>query len=72
MKRESRRPKLDQQAEAEWVLASLEISQLVRERNKPIPRRRLRGIELILLWGLRIYVIFMMIVVLWEVWIAAR
>ncbi len=63
---------MDQHTEAEWVLSSLEMSQLVRERNKPIPRRLLRGRELILLWGLRIYVIFMMMVVLWEVWIAAH
>ena len=72
MKRESKEKHMDEHAETEWVLSSLERSQLVLEKNKPISRRRLRGKELLLLWGLRIYVIFMMIVVLWAVWTAAH
>lgn len=72
MKPKSQLKQFGEHAQADWVLASLEHSQLVRERNKLIPRRRLRGRELILLWGLRIYVVFMMIVVLWEVWTAAH
>ncbi len=63
---------MDEHAETEWVLSSLERSQLVLEKNKPISRRRLRGKELLLLWGLRVYVIFMMIVVIWAVWTAAH
>lgn len=55
-----------------WVLSSLEHDQLVKAKNHPIPRRKLKGPELAILWTLRLYLIFMMFVVAYQVWIAAR
>jgi hypothetical protein len=55
-----------------WVLSSLEHDQLVRAKKHPIPRRHLKGPELLVLWSLRTYLLFMMAVVVYQVWIAAR
>ena len=59
-------------AEESLVLSTLEHDQLVKARKHPIPRRHLKGPELSILWALRIYVIFMTLVVAYQVWIAAR
>ena len=58
--------------EVGWVLKNLERDQLVQEKSAPVPRRQLRGGELVLVWALRIYLIFMMAVVLWQAWTAVR
>jgi hypothetical protein len=55
-----------------FVLSSLEHDQLVRAKKHFIPRRILKGPELVVLWGLRIYLLFMMAVVVYQVWTAAR
>jgi hypothetical protein len=55
-----------------WVLSSLEHDQLVKAKKHPIPRRHLKGPELVILWGLRLYLLFMMAVVAYQVWIAAH
>lgn len=55
-----------------WVLSSLEHDQLAKAKKHFIPRRRLRGRELVVLWGLRLYLIFMMAVVFYQVWVASR
>jgi hypothetical protein len=55
-----------------WVLSSLEPDQLVKAKKHPIPRRHLKGPELLILWTLRLYLLFMMTVVGYQVWIAAR
>jgi hypothetical protein len=55
-----------------WVLSSLEHDQLVKARKHPIPRRHLKGPELLVLWALRLYLLFMMAVVAYQVWIAAH
>jgi hypothetical protein len=54
------------------VLSSLEHDQLARAKKHFIPRRHLKGPELIVLWALRLYLLFMMAVVGYQVWIAAR
>jgi hypothetical protein len=59
-------------ADQSWVLSSLEHDQLVRAKKHFIPRRHLKGPELVVLWGLRIYLLFMMAVVFYQVWTAAR
>jgi hypothetical protein len=59
-------------ADKSWVLSSLEPDQLVKAKQSPIPRRHLKGTELAILWSLRIYLIFMMVVVIYQVWTAAR
>jgi hypothetical protein len=53
-----------------WILSSLEHDQLARARKHFIPRRRLRGPELLIIWALRLYLLFMMFVVAYQVWIA--
>lgn len=55
-----------------WVLSSLEPDQLVKAKKRPIPRRHLKGPQLIILWALRLYLLFMMTVVGYQFWIAAR
>ncbi len=55
-----------------WVLSSLEHDQLVKAKKHLIPRRHLKGPELLVLWALRLYLLFMMAVVGYQVWIAAR
>lgn len=51
----------------ELVLSSLELDQLAAAKKKPIPRRQLRGFEKLVLWSLRIYVLFMIAVVVYQV-----
>jgi hypothetical protein len=55
-----------------WILSSLEPDQLANAKKHPIPRRHLKGPELLVLWALRLYLLFMMAVVGYQVWIAAR
>jgi hypothetical protein len=59
-------------ADQDLVLSSLEHDQLVGAKKHFIPRRILKGPELVVLWGLRIYLLFMMAVVAYQVWTAAR
>ena len=54
------------------VLSSLEHDQLARAKKHFIPRRHLKGRELAVLWTLRIYLLFMMAVVGYQIWIATR
>ena len=54
------------------VLSSLEHDQLARAKKHFIPRRHLKGRELLVLWALRLYLLFMMAVVGYQVWTAAR
>jgi hypothetical protein len=59
-------------AEEAIVLNSLEPDQLVGAKKRPIPRRKLKGPELAVLWTLRLYLIFMLTVVAYQAWIAAQ
>jgi hypothetical protein len=54
-------------AERDLILASLEHDQLAGLKKHNIPRRRLKGPELVVLWSLRIYLLFMLAVVLYQV-----
>jgi hypothetical protein len=54
------------------VLSSLEHDQLALAKKHPIPRRHLKGPELLLLWSLRLYLLFMMLVVGYQVWTTAH
>jgi hypothetical protein len=62
----------DSSSDESWVLSSLEHDQLVGAKKHHIPRRHLKGLELAVLWGLRIYLLFMMAVLFYQVWNAAR
>ncbi|MGD0369112.1 MAG: hypothetical protein ABSA94_16780 [Acidobacteriaceae bacterium] len=59
-------------AETSLVLSTLEHDQLVSAKREPIPRRRLRGWQLALVWTLRVYLVFMLAVVFWQAWLAVR
>jgi hypothetical protein len=59
-------------ADQSWILSTLEPDQLVKAKKHPIPRRHLKGPQLVLLWTLRLYLMFMMTVVAYQVWIASR
>lgn len=50
------------------VLSSLEPEQLAGLKKHLIPRRHLSGIEKFIMWSLRIYLLFMMVVVIYQVW----
>ena len=65
-------PVLISSSDQSLVLSSLEHDQLVKAKKHFIPRRHLKGPELLVLWGLRLYLLFMMAVVGYQVWIAAR
>ena len=59
-------------ADQKLALSSLEHDQLVQAKKHFIPRRHLKGPELLVLWALRIYLLFMMSVVVYQVCIAAH
>ncbi len=59
-------------ADTRLVLSELEPDQLVSEKSEPVPRRRLSRGQLLLLWALRIYLLFMLAVVCWQAWLAVR
>ena len=59
-------------ADTGFALSTLEPDQLAEAMRVAVPRRKLRGGELALLWALRVYVVFMMAVVFWQAWIAVR
>jgi hypothetical protein len=50
------------------VLSSLEPEQLARLKKHLIPRRHLSGLEKFVMWSLRIYLLFMIVVVIYQVW----
>jgi hypothetical protein len=59
-------------ADAGFVLSTLELDQLAASKRVAVPRRPLRGGTLLLLWALRVYLLFMLAVVFWQAWSAAR
>ena len=56
----------------ELVLSSLEPEQLAGLKKHLIPRRHLKGPERFVIWSLRIYLLFMIVVVIYQVWASAR
>ena len=49
------------------VLSSLEPEQLAGLKKHLIPRRHLKGLEKLVMWSLRIYLLFMIVVVIYQV-----
>jgi len=59
-------------AEQNLVLSTLEPDQLAEAKKQHVPRRRLKGAELAVLWALRIYLLFMVAVVVYQAVAGAR
>ena len=59
-------------AEEELVLSTLEPEQLAEAKKVRVPRRRLKWPELLVLWFLRIYLLFMVLVVVYQAWTGAH
>ena len=59
-------------SDQELVLSSLERDQLAGLKKQLIPKRHLSGLEKFVLWSLRIYLLFMMAVVVYQVWIGTH
>ena len=58
----------DAQDRLEEVLASLEPEQLVAAKARSFPRRKLTASETLLLFSLRLYLIFMIAVLIYHIW----
>jgi hypothetical protein len=63
---------IDDAAEQKLVLSTLEPNQLAEAKKQRVPRRRLKGPELLALWGLRVYLLFMLVVVVYQAWTGAH
>jgi hypothetical protein len=59
-------------AAKDMVLSALERDQLAGMKKQQLPRRRLAGIEVAVLWSLRIYLVFMVVVVIYKMLLAAH
>jgi len=59
-------------SDQEMVLSSLEPEQIAGLKKRLIPLRHLKGPEKLLMWSLRIYLLFMFVVVLYQVWAGTR
>ena len=71
MNEENRSDHLKDALEREWALSSLESGQFAEAKKQRFPRRTLRGSQTLVLWSLRIYVVFMMAVVIYQIWSGA-
>ncbi len=54
------------------ALKVLEHDQLAQAKMHRYPRRRLKGVEKWVVWGLRVYLIFMLAVVVYQVVTGAK
>jgi hypothetical protein len=59
-------------SEQALVLSSLERDQLAEAKRQHVPRRALKRTEIVVFTALRVYLLFMMAVVLYQVWSAVH
>jgi hypothetical protein len=57
-------------AAKELVMSSLEHGQLAGMKKQRLPKRKLTGVEVAVLWSLRVYLVFMVVVVVYKMWFA--
>lgn len=60
-----------QSPEKDQILSALEPDQLAAAKHH-FSRRVLKGPEALLVWSLRLYLLFMIVVVIYQIWIGAR
>jgi hypothetical protein len=55
------------------VMTALEPDQIISTKeHHHCPRRQLTRVEMVVFWGLRIYLVFMVGVVVYQIWTGAR
>lgn len=54
-------------ADHDLALSVLEHDQLAAAKSQRYPQRTLKGVEVFVLWSLRIYVLFMLAVVVYQI-----
>ena len=59
-------------AEQQLVLATLEHDQLSEAKKRHLPRRQLKGFQVFILWALRLYLLFMLAVVVYQICAGAQ
>jgi hypothetical protein len=52
---------------SEQLLSALEPEQLTGAKREQLPRRYLKGAHVFLLWSLRLYLLFMIVVVTYQI-----
>ncbi len=57
-------------AAKDMVMSALEREQLTGMKRQILPKRKLTGVEVAVLWSLRIYLVFMVVVVVYKMWFA--
>lgn len=70
MSRSQNPPEIEESA-PDQLLAALEPDQLAKAKQH-FPRRPLKGREVLLLWSLRVYLVFMAVVVLYQIWSSTK
>ena len=61
-----------QNPQESFVTAVLEHDQLSQAQKKPVARKKLNATQLATFWLLRVYLLFMIAVVLYQVWLSVR
>lgn len=62
----------EESSKESFVTAALEPDQLTLAHKRPVKRKRLQATQLVVLWLLRGYLLFMIAVVLYQAWQGLR